>query len=530
VKFVEDRVENMTSCDNHGSERLYDVDLALTDEGEMLSLRVDTVDDYGAYFQYEVGHHGNSMAQVVGPYTIDSVEYDVTAVLTNKCQQGAYRGFGSEVHNFALERVVDAAATELGIDPVDLRRRNLIPSDAFPYKIPGGNVYDSGDYEAVLGEALDLADYDEWLDRQSAARAEGRHIGIGVVTCQERSVFSATEFWFWNDDPEFKMTSTPESVEISIDRTGNVSVILHSPFWGNSPETVATQIVAEELTVDPERISVSYADMQSGLDSTGPGGSRYTVMIAGAIERATGELKQKMKRIAADDLEVADEDLTFGDGELRVRGAPDRSKTIDEIALAAHAFALELPEGVNSGLQADHVYDHPYTTMPSEDRDDLGVFYPIMGHMVHVPVVEVDVETGHVEFLDYTAVHDCGTVVNPQTLAGHVRGGTAQGIATALFEEFKYDDNGQLVTANFTDYFIPTAHEVPDELTVGHVETPSPYTEYGIKGGGEGGRMAAPAAVAAAVEDALAPFDVSVDELPLTPERVASLVDDAGES
>jgi len=529
VKFLEDRIENMTSCDSHGSERYYELDLALTSEGKMLSLDIDTVDDYGAYFQYEVGHHGNSMAQVVGPYTIDSVSYAVTAVLTNKCQQGAYRGFGSEVHTFALERLVDAAADELGMSPVQLRRKNLIPPDSFPYRIPGGNIYDSGNYEAVLETALDLSNYEAWRDLQAAARDEGRYIGIGPVTCQERSVFSATEFWFWNDDPDFRMTSSPESVGISVDRAGNVHVSLHSPFWGNSPETVATQIVAEELTVEPDDISVNYADMQTGLDSTGPGGSRYTVMIAGAIERATAELKAKMRTIAADELEAAEADLEFADGDVRVRGAPDRSRSVEDIALAAHAFALELPEGVNSGLAAEYTYDHPYTTMPEDDRSDLGVFYPIMGHMVHIPVVEVDPETGQVDFLDYTAVHDCGTVVNPKTLAGHVRGGTAQGIASALYEEFVYDENGQLVTANFTDYLVPRVTDVPDEITVGHVETPSPFTEYGIKGGGEGGRMAAPAAVAAAVEDALAPLDVRIDDLPMTPESLATKIRSARE-
>lgn len=530
VKFVEDRVDNITSCDNHGCDRYYrPAELALDEDGTMRALRIDVLDDYGAYFQFEVGHHGNAMAQVTGPYTIESIDYSVTAVATNKCQQGAYRGFGSEVQNFVLERLIDAAAAELDLSPVEIRRKNFIPPEEFPYKIPSGNMYDSGDYEAVLDEALELADYDEWREKQEAAREEGRHIGIGLVSCQERSVFSSTEFWFWNDDPDFPITSSPESASIKIDQMGNAVVTLHSPFWGNSPETVATQVVAEELTLDPDDIEVNYSDTDSGLDGTGPGGSRFTVMISGALEGAATQIQEKMFKIAAEMLEADEDDLELEDGEVRVRGAPDRSVGVPDIAMQAHAFELDLPEGVNSGLAADHTYDHPYTTMPDEDREDMGVFYPIMGHMCHIPVVEVDVETGRIEFLDYTAVHDCGTVVNPQTLAGHITGGTTQGIATALYEEFRYQPDGKLPTDNFHDYPIPTFHDVPDDYKIGHVETPSPWTEYGIKGGGEGGRMGAPPAVAAAIEDALEPYDVSVDELPLTPMRIREKIREAEE-
>jgi CO/xanthine dehydrogenase Mo-binding subunit len=528
VKYIEDRVENITNCDNHGCNRYYDIDLALKDDGTMTALRTEVTDDYGAYFQFEVGHHGNSMAQVVGPYGIESVDYDLTAALTNKCQQGAYRGFGSEVSNFVLERVVDAAAEELDMDPVELRRQNFIEPDQFPYKIPGGNVYDSGDYQAVLEKALEMSDYEEWRREQDAE--DDRRIGIGLVSANERSVFSATEFWFWNDEPDFPLTSSPESASIKMDATGTVNVTLHSPFWGNSPETVATQIVAEELTVDPEDVSVSYSDTDSGLEGTGPGGSRYTVMVAGALEGAAEELKGKMFQIAGSMLEAEAGDLELTEGDIRVQGAPDRAVSIPEIAMQAHAFRLDLPEDIDSGLAADHTYDHPYTTMPDDDRDDLGVFYPIVGNMCHVAVVEVDPETGKVDFLDYTAIHDAGTVVNPKTIAGQVRGGTVQGIASAMYEDFNYDD-GDLLADNYHDYLIPSLHDVPQEIKVGHVETPSPFTEYGIKGAGEGGRMAAPAVVTQAIEDALrqADIEVDIDELPVTPDRLHGLIEAAGE-
>jgi len=212
-----------------------------------------------------------------------------------------------------------------------------------------------------------------------------------------------------------------------------------------------------------------------------------------------------------------------------VKGVPGMEKTIGEVAIFAHYFRLSLPDGdeYSSGLEASYVYDHPLTTMPANDRSHLGIFYPIMGHMCHLALVEVEPKTGKIKILDYVAVHDAGTVVNPMTLAGHIRGGTAQGIGSALYEHFYYDEAGQLLTATLVDYLIPTLREMPEQIRVGHVETPSPFTEYGVKGGGEGGRMIAPAAIASAVEDALAPLGVRVAELPLTPERVVDLVEAA---
>ncbi|MDJ0755245.1 MAG: xanthine dehydrogenase family protein molybdopterin-binding subunit [Ardenticatenaceae bacterium] len=529
VKYIEDRLDNTMSCDNHGSDRTYDAELAVMKDGTVKSIRYRCLDDYGAYLQFGVGHHGNAAAQVTGPYTINSVRMHLVAVMTNKGQQGAYRGFGSEVTNFVLERLMDAAADELGIDPLEIRRKNFIKPEQFPYKIPTGNVYDSGNYEAVLDEALTLLDYEGWRQKQAEARREGRYIGIGTVTAQERSVFSSTEFWFWNHEPGFALTSSPESIGIKIDPTGKAFVTLHAPFWGNSPETMATQIVAEQLTMDPADIIVNYTDTDHGLNGTGPGGSRFTVMVAGAIGGATKEIKRKLYQVAGHLMEVAEEDLELVDGKVQVKGAPDKFMSIADIAMQSHFFRLSLPDDFNSGLDATYVYDHPYTTMPSEDRSDLGVFYPIMGHMCHMPVVEVDIETGRVEFLDYVAVHDCGTMVNPMTLAGHVRGGTAQGIGSALYEEFAYDENGQLITASYADYLIPTVHEVPADVRVGHVETPSPFTEFGIKGGGEGGRMGAPPALASAIEDALRPLGIKIDALPVTPNKLRGLIREAQE-
>ncbi len=527
VKYIEDRLENMTSCDNHGSDRYYEAELALEKDGTLLSFKSKVVDDYGAYMQFGIGHHGNALAQIIGAYRINSVLVDITAVFTNKCQQGAYRGFGSEVSNFVIERMVDAAAEELGLDRIEIRRQNFIRADQFPYLIPTGNLYDSGNYEAVLDKALEMVDIDFWRKKQEELRKQGRHIGIGVATCQERSVFSATEFWMWNvEKGGDEWTSAPESVSINIDPSGKALVTLHSPFWGNSPETVAAQILAEQLTISPADVEVTYSDMKQGTLAAGPAGSRFTVMIAGAIVGAAGKIRQKIFRIASHLLDVSEEDLDLVDGHIRIRNVLGEQMSLAEISEKAHFYRLSLPDDpeLTSGLDASYVYDHPITTLPAEDRSQMGIFYPIMGHSCHIPIVEVDVDTGQVKFLKYVAVHDCGTVVIPMTLRGHMRGGKVNGIGTALFEEYKYDENGQLQTALFTDYLLPGIYDVPEDIECGHVETPSPYTEYGIKGGGEGGRMGAPPAIASAVEDALRPYGVKIDTLPLSPTALRRLV------
>ena len=521
VKYVEDRVDHILNSDHHGSDRIYEAELAVTKDGIFKALRVKVIDDYGAYFQFGVGTHGNSLAQVTGPYTISSVEYTVIAVLTNKNQQGAYRGFGSEVTNWMLERLVESARRKLGMDPVEIRMKNFIPPDKFPYKIPTGNMYDSGNYPAVLRKALQVIDYEKWRKIKEEAKKEGRLIGIGIASAQDRSVFSATEFWFWFEKPAAPVTSTPESVTLSIDPMGKITVTLYSQaMWGNSPETVAAQVVAEEFGIDPYDVNVIYADTSRALPATGPGGSRFSIMVAGAIKGAAEILKAKLKKAAATIMEVKEEDLEVKEGMVKIKGTTKGMK-IAELAALVHMFRhnYNFPKELTSGLTADYTFDHPYTTLPKEDRSDLGVFYPIMAHACHIAVVEVDRETGFVKLLDYAAVHDCGTIINPKTLEGMIIGGVAQGIGTALYEQHLYDQNGNPLNADFTGYIIPTAIEIPN-IKVDHVVTPSPFTPYGIKGAGEGGRMIAPAAIPNAVEDALEDFGIKVNEIPINYEKI----------
>jgi CO/xanthine dehydrogenase Mo-binding subunit len=525
VKFMEDRIDNLTANDSQAPDRIYDAELALSSAGDMLSLRLHTIDDYGAYFLFAITGNTNMMAQITGPYRIGSVETGIKAVLTNKNQQTVLRGAGSDVGNWVLERLVDAAATELGIDPVEIRRRNFIQPDQFPYKIPTGNYYDSGNYPAVLDLALANAELDHWRKVQADARKEGRYIGIGIATAQQRSTFSSTEFWFHNPAPHVGATTTPEGVRLSVNSGGGFTVTMFSPFWGNSPETVVAQAVAEEFGVDPSSVGISYGNTKEALPSIGPGGSRMTVMLTGAVQGAAGKVKQKLFQIAGHLLEANPDDMEIREGKVAVKGVSDpaRSLSYADIAGAAYYGKFSLPKELESGIEGAFTYDHPFTTAPNDERTDLGAFYPIMGHACHIVVVEVDAEIGQVHFLKYLAVHDVGTVLNPRSLKGQIRGGIAQGIGISLLEEVRYSPEGQPMTATFIDYLLPSATDVPN-IDVLHYETPSPFTAYGVKGGGEGGRMVAPPAVTSAIEDALRPFNVYISEMPITPEKIVGWV------
>jgi CO/xanthine dehydrogenase Mo-binding subunit len=521
VKFIEDRADNLMASDAQAPERDHVAELALGADGTFRSLRIRVVDDYGAYFMLAIAGNTNPLAQIVGPYRIGSVTYDVSAVLTNKNQQGVMRGAGSDVTNWVLERLVDAAADELGIDPVELRRHNLIQPDEFPYKIPTGNSYDSGNYPAVLQRALELADIDRWRAEQERARAQGRHIGIGVACAQQRSTYYASEFWFHNIGAPAPFTTTAESVRMRIGPTGGISATLFAPSWGNSQETVTAQLIAAELGVDPAGIAVDLAPTMHGLPSAGPGGSRMTVMLSGAVGGAARKLKAKIFEIAAHQLEASVDDLELRDGVVSVRGTGS-SMTLADVGMAAYWQKASLPEGMESGLEASFTYDPPFFTLPNDDRTDLGNFYPIVGHGCHVAVVEVDPESGQVEFLRYVAVHDHGTVVNPRSLEGQIRGGIAQGIGIALYEQVAYDADGHNLAASYDEYVLPGAPNVP-RVAVSFVQTPSPWTAHGVKGGGEGGRMIAPPAITRAVEDALRPWNARIDALPITLETVVGL-------
>ena len=382
VKYIEDRLEHFTNSDSHGSDRLHDAELAVNKDGAFKSLRFTVLDDYGAYLQFGVGTHGNAMVQVTGPYKIDSFGMRVVAVLTNKCQQGPYRGFGSEVTNWVMERMVDATADELGRDPVELREQNMIQPDAFPYMIPTGNIYDSGNFQKVLAQAKEMFEFDKWRAKAKAMRDEGRCVGVGLATCMERSVYGPTEWWSLNNKatPGFSLTSTPEGITARLDPSGKLFITLNSPMVGNSPETVVTQILAERLTVAPDDIVFNYSDSQTGFNGVGPQGSRFTAMIAGACVSASIKLEERLKRFGAHMLQRRPEDVELRNGMVAVKGLKDQEKSFAEIALTSSFFRLSFPDGeeFDSGLETTAVYDHPLSTDPDEDRKHLGIFYPIV--------------------------------------------------------------------------------------------------------------------------------------------------------
>lgn len=531
VRYVEDRSEHLLGGDNHGEDRTYDAELALDADGRMLGLRFSVVEDYGSAFVLGPINNAEPLAQGTGPYDLQALGVEFTAVLTNKTPQAAYRGFGGTAHNFMLERLVDAAARELGIDRVELRRRNLIPEDRFPLRTPTGNIYDSGRYHEALEVSLRESRYDEWVAYRERARQEGRAVGIGIVSCQERSVQGGTALWVMFDQEPGRNTTAAETATVRVDPQGTVRIGLHSPSLGTPTETVAATVVAEELGVPVESVAVTRYDTSTAGPAMGPSASRLTVMLAGAVAGAVGEVLDRMRPLAAHLLEADEGDLEWDRERVGfgLRGAPGPLASLAQIAHLANGRALDLPPGTRSGLESTFTYDHPMATMPEQDGSGWGSFCPIIGHTVHVPVVEVDTETGVVELLDYYVLHDCGTVVNPEAVRGQVVGGVAQGIGTTLSEVLAYDADGRPVARDLRSYQLPTFVDVP-RLRLGHLETPSPFTYRGVKGVGEGGRMAAPAAIAAAVEDALSSFGVTVDEVPITPDRVLDWLDRAGEN
>ncbi|MFB9163519.1 xanthine dehydrogenase family protein molybdopterin-binding subunit [Arthrobacter psychrochitiniphilus] len=524
VRYVEGRVENLVGGDNHGEDRTYDAELALDSSGKMLGLRFSVVEDYGSAFILGPINNAEPLAQATGPYDIAAFAFDFTAVLSNKVPQAAYRGFGGAAHNFMLERLVDAAAVELGLSAVAIRELNLLQPEQFPYRTATGNIYDSGDYPTALHRAVKESSYDLWRERQARAREvkdPTRAIGIGLVSCQERSVQSGTALWLMFDQEPGRNTTAAESASVRIDSQGSVRVALHSPSLGTPTETIAATVVAEELGVPADSVSVSRLDTSMAGPAMGPSASRMTVMLSGAVAGAVREVIEKMRPLAAHLLEANPEDLMWDPSRacFTIVGVPESSATLAAIAHLANGHALRLPAGCRSGLESTYTYDHPMSSMPHADGSDWGNYAPIVGHTVHVPVVEVDLQTGAVTFLDYFVMHDCGTVVNPDAVRGQVVGATVQGIATALTEELAFDEQARPQNTDFRSYFLPTFLDVP-AIRLGHMETPSPFTYRGVKGIGEGGRMAAPAAVVSAIEDALSPYGVRINEVPVTPEKI----------
>jgi 2-furoyl-CoA dehydrogenase large subunit len=513
VKFVEDRLENMRGGDMHGPDRIFEVEAAFGDDGVVRSLKIRTIDDEGAYPGRSPLQMGKPVGAIVGAYKIASVRYEVVAVVTNKAGQVAVRGFGQAPTNFVLELTMDRVAAAVGIDRLEVRRRNFIQPEDFPYTIPSGTQYDSGNYPTVLGKAERLADIDALIRWRDDARAHGRVAGIGVASCIEpgggNSIFQALF------NPKDDSTTFPEGCQVKIDRHGTVSAQIGVASSGQGHETLVSAVLGEEFGIDPDQIRVIHADSLAGLPSQSPVASRMAIVLGDASVGAARRLKAKMLDIAAYRLGIPSSDCGW-DG-TRVRRTDGTGETVSwmEMVRIAHVTYHKLPPGMDPGLQAQFVLEVQNSgRLPAPDgRVQM---YPCQSFSAHVVAVEIDRGTGKVSFHKYALAHDCGTVINPDIVRGMVLGGIAHGIGAALYERFVYDDNGQLITQTFADYMMPTTHEVPPVEMVEH-ETPSPLTTMGQKGVGEGGYMSTPAAVVSALNDALAPFGTRIDHAPATP-------------
>jgi 2-furoyl-CoA dehydrogenase large subunit len=525
VRWIEDRLEHLAGSSG-ATARITDVEAGFTSEGELVAVGYDVVEDVGAYVRApEPATLYRMHGSLSGAYRVQNVRARNRVVMTNRCPTGLNRGFGGPQLYFALERTMAIAARRLGIDPVDVARRNLIEADAFPYRTPSGGLYDSGDYGACLDDVLALARYDERRAEQERARAGGRLYGIGLACVVEPSVSNMGYVTLARTAQEraqdLPKSGNAEGASVLVDSSAGITVRIATTPQGQGHRTVCAQIVADLLGVTPAEVAV-LTDVDTATSpwtvSSGNYSSRFSGVATGAVLLAADKVAQKLRTIAAHQLECAPADIELREGKAWVRGSGDRGVSLRRLAGAAHWNPESLPKGLEPGLQATAYYAAPNLDPP--DADDRVASSAAHGFIVDVAAVEIDRWTGEVEVLEYATVHDAGRLLNPLIVDGQVRGGFAHGAAAALFEHTVYDEDGNLLTGSFMDYLCPTAPDLPS-LETAHRETPSPFTPLGAKGLGEGNTMSAPAALANAVADALGRDDV---ELPLTPPRVWHLL------
>ena len=513
VRFIEDRLENMRGGDMHGPDRIFDMTVAFDTDGTIRSLRIRALDDVGAYAGRSPLQLGKPVGAIVGPYKITSVEYEPISVLTNKTAQEAVRGFGQAPTNYAIETAIDRVARHLGMDRVELRKKNFIGKEQFPYLIPSGSTYDSGDYHTVFAKALDASNYGGMVAARDAARKAGRLAGIGIATCLEPSGGNSAFEPLFN--PKNETTTWMDSCLVKVDISGAVIGVMNTSTSGQGHETLVATVVGEILEREPDTIRVVHADSLNALPSNSPVGSRMAIMLGGAAAGAAKKIKAALLAIAAHNLGVTAGALTYRDGNVSVEGDPQKALSWDQLVEIAHRKFHKLPAGLEPGLQAKFVWEVP-TGGGLPTADGRIQMYPCYSFEVHLVLVEIDAATAQPKLLQYLCGHDCGTMINPDIVHGMTYGGIAHGIGAALYEKFAFSDNGQLASQTFMDYLMPSALEVPAIDIVDHC-TPSPLTEFGQKGSGEAGYLGAPAAIASAINDALAPLGRSIDELPMTP-------------
>jgi carbon-monoxide dehydrogenase large subunit len=498
VRWLEDRHEHFMAS-SHSREQQFDASLAVGADGLLLGLRYDAYLDAGAYLTFPVVLPVLGFAHTVGPYRLPAVAADLRSVLTNKTTSAPYRGAGRPETVFMLNRLIDRAADELGLDPIEVRRRNLITPDEMPYspgilyRDGGPLVLDSGDYPAALERCAAAIDYDRFRTDQASAREQGRHLGIGISCNVESTGIGPFE-----------------GARVKIDPSGQIAVYTGVVSSGQGHETVLAQVCADVFGVDPAHVTVRQGDTADIAFSRGTYHSRVAVTAGNAVHSAAQRTRDKVLRFAGHMLEAAVADLEVHDGQVNVKGSPGAKMTLAECAQRCIPGAA-LPDGMEPGLD-----ESDYVTFPTVT----------WAYAAHAAIVSVDPATGGVEIVRYVVVHDCGRLLNPMIVRGQIQGGVTAGIGGAMLEELVYNDDGQLLTASLMDYLLPAMSDVP-AIEILQTETASTTNALGVKGVGEGGTVGPPAALAAAVEDALAPLGVRIRHSSLSPRHVLAAIREA---
>lgn len=510
VKWIEDRLESFVGS-THAREQVIELTVGAARDGRITGVKAVIRGDVGAHLHTKgASPIGNTADVMLGGYDIAHYAVDMTAVFTNKMPFGAYRGFGAPQAFIAMEGMIDLVSAELGLDPAEVRLRNLLRPDQFPHSTPLGARLDSGNYPECFRRALELSDYKRLRDEQKRARAEGRLLGIGISfpielggqgPCKEmRERLGILQGGY-------------ESATVRIDTTGNVTVASAIMDTGQGVNTALAQICAEELGVRYEDVEVVLGDTErTPYGAYGNAASRGTALAGVATLQASRVLRQKVQKIAANMLEANPDDIEIVDGQVTVRGTPGRALSLAQVAHDAY-LAQRLPEGVDPTLEAKFIYDPPDY---------------VFSCATHIAVVEVDPQTWTVTPTAFYVFHDCGTIINPRQVEGQVMGGVVAGLGEAFFEELVYDRNGQLLTQTLMDYLLPTLNETMP-MKLGHMVTPSPVHPNGVKGAAEGGLIGAPAAFVNAVADALTPLGIEVRQCPVTPRVLFELAQRAKE-
>ncbi|HEY0753169.1 MAG TPA: aerobic carbon-monoxide dehydrogenase large subunit [Ktedonobacteraceae bacterium] len=521
VKWIEDRREHFISANQERSQ-LHDVEYAFDEQGILLAVRDRFLHDAGAYTPYGIIVPIITACTLPGPYRLRHYASEFTVLYTNKVPVSPYRGAGRPHAVFVMERIMDRIARELQLDRLDVRSRNFIAPEEFPwdvglvYQDGGPTKYDSGNYQAGLEKLKVLLDYEHFRARQEEARQAGRYLGLGVGCYVEGTGIGPYE-----------------GAKVSVESDGRVYAATGVTTQGQAHATALAQIVADQLGVTPADVMVTTGDTRAFSWGVGTYASRSATVAGSAMHLAALKVREKAKQVAADLFEASPDDIELADGKVFVRDSPQRALTLGQVAISANPLRYSYGENARQLMSMKLAGPRPGPALPAE-RGSPGLeaseyYSPPHGSFasgIHGAIIEVDPRTGMVTFLKYAAVHDCGRLINPLVVEGQVHGGVAQGIGGAFYERLVYDEMGQLLNASFMDYLLPTAAEVPS-IAVDHVETPSPLNPLGVKGAGEAGVIPVPALFASALDDALSSLGMRIREMPLHPCRLYELIQEA---